>query len=124
MNVVAQVLAVIVGLMLVAVGLLEVFFYRDQRFHRIFLIDPANVAAVRLWTVNVGFYNILMGLGTWVGVVLANTGPVAAGVGIVWFVCVCHFILGFTLAATEPKLWKSTLGESGLPLATMVALLF
>jgi uncharacterized membrane protein len=61
MNLIAQILAVLVGVMLIGVGVLEVFFYRDQRFSKIFLIKPQDVDAVRLWTVNVGFYNILMG---------------------------------------------------------------
>jgi putative membrane protein len=124
MNLIAQILAVLVGVLLIGVGVLEVFFYRDQRFNRIFLIKPQDADAVRLWTVNVGFYNILMGIGIIVGVVLVNLGQVDAGRAIVWLVCISHFILGITLALVEPRLWKSTIGESGLPLLTMIALLF
>jgi uncharacterized membrane protein len=124
MNLIAQILAVLVGVMLIGVGVLEVFFYRDQRFNKIFLIKPQDADAVRLWTVNVGFYNILMGIAAIVGVVLVNLGQVDAGRAIVWFVCISHFILGITLALVEPRLWKSTIGESGVPLLTMIALLF
>jgi uncharacterized membrane protein len=124
MNATAQVLAGLVGLMLIVVGVLETFFYRDPRFRGIFLIEPKDAAAVRLWTVNVGWYNMLMGVGVFVALVLVNTASVDAGRAIVWFVCACHLVLGVTLVVTEPRLWKSTIGESGLSLATMVALLF
>jgi len=124
MNAVAQVLAGLVGLMLIIVGILESFFYRNPRFRGIFLIEPKDAAAVRLWVVNVGWYNMLSGVGVLVALVLVNAGNVDAGRAIVWFVCACHLVLGVTLVISEPRLWKSTIAESGVPLATMVALLF
>lgn len=122
MNAVAQVLAVLLGLTLISVGVLEAFFYRNQRLHGIFLIDPAEYKAVRLWVVNVGVENILVGLACLLGVILL---PVNETVGrtLVLAVSVLHLIMGPTLAITEPRLWKSSIAEGGLALLVIVAVL-
>ena len=122
MNIVAKVLAVLEGIVLVTVGVLESFFFRNSAFHPIFLINPDEYDAVRLWTVNVGWYNIFMGLGVIVGVILASTGRVAAGRAIVLFGCVLHVLLGITLFISEPRLWVSAIGEAGLALAVVLAI--
>jgi putative membrane protein len=120
-NAVAQVLSVLVGVMLLAVGVLECFFYRNPRFHSIFLIRPADYDAVRLWVVNVGAYNILMGLTCLVGVLIVNVGDQAVGRTLVLAVCAMHVVLGITLLATQRELWRNALGEALLPLATILA---
>ncbi|WP_411720608.1 DUF1304 family protein [Mycetocola sp.] len=125
MNAVAQVLAVLVGITLIAVGVLEAFFYRDQRFHSLFLIKPQDAAAVRLWTMNVGFYNMVFGLAILVGVVILNVGDSTVGRTLVYMVCASHVILGIVLAFVEPKLWRNAVGQALLPsLVIVVALLF
>lgn len=120
MNVVAQVLAVLVGLTLIAVGVLEAFFYRNQRFHSFFLIEPRDTAAVRLWTMNVGFYNIVFGLAILSGVVILNVGDATIGRTLIYMVCISHVILGIVLRVVEPKLWLSAVGQAGLPLLVIL----
>ncbi|HYI33881.1 MAG TPA: DUF1304 family protein [Glaciibacter sp.] len=120
MNVVAQVLAVLVGLTLIAVGVLEAFFYRNQRFHSIFLIEPRDTAAVRLWTMNVGFYNIVWGLAILAGVVILNVGDPVVGRTLVYLVCIAHVILGIVLAFVEPRLWRNAAGQASLPLLVIL----
>jgi uncharacterized membrane protein len=125
MNVIAQVLAVLVGLTLIAVGVLEAFFYRNQRFHSLFLIEPKDTSAVRLWTMNVGFYNIVFGVAILCGVLFLNLGDLAAGRALVYLVCVSHVVLGIMLAVVEPRLWRSAVGQASLPLVViLVDLLF
>ena len=125
MNAIAQVLAVLEGLTLIVVGVLEAFFYRNQRFHSIFLIEPKDTSAVRLWTMNVGFYNMVFGLAILTGVVLLNVGDPIAGRTLVYLVCASHVVLGVLLAVVEPRLWRSAVGQSSLPLLViLVALLF
>lgn len=123
MNVVAQILAVLLGLMLIGVGILESFFYRHPRLYPIFRIRPEDRRAVRLWAVNQGFYNIVFGVGSIVGVVLVNSGEVVVGRTLVLFVAACHVVLGVVLAVTEPKLWRSAVGQAGVPVAVIVATL-
>lgn len=122
MNIVAKILAVLEGIVLVTVGVLESFFFRNPDLYSIFLIDPDEYEAVRLWTVNVGWYNIFMGLGVIFGVILVSMGRVAAGRAIVLFCCVLHVLLGITLFISEPRLWVSAIGEAGLALAVILAI--
>ena len=119
----AQALAIVQAVVLVAVGVLEAFRYRDPRWRRIFLIEPGDHRAVRLWVVNVGFYNILMGLACAVGVVLARGDQVDEGRAIVLAISVIHVLLGGVLLVSEPKLWQNSAGEAGLAAAVVVATL-
>ena len=119
----AQALALLQAAVLVVVGLLEAFRYRDPRWHRIFLIEPEDHRAVRLWVVNVGFYNILMGLACVVGVVLARGDHVEEGRAIVLAMSAIHVLLGGVLLVSQPKLWQNSAGEAGLAAAVVVATL-
>lgn len=123
-NVVAQVLAVILGVILIGVGSLEAFQYRNERWYSLFRIRSEDADAVRLWVVNLGFYNIVYGLGAIAGVILTAAGAVAAGVGIVVFVCVSHIVLGLVLLVVERSLWRNALYEAIVPIAVLVALAF
>ncbi len=119
-NAVAQVLSVLVGLTLIMVGVLETFFYRDQRFHSIFLIRREDYDAVRLWTRNVGVYNMLMGLACLLGVLLVDVGDDTVGRTLILSVCAMHVVLGVSLYLTERRLWFSALGEAVPALAVIV----
>lgn len=124
MNKVAQVLAALEALTLISVGVLEAFFFRSAELYPIFLIEPGEYDAVRLWTVNVGFYNIFMGIGLIVALVLVYTRRVAAGRAIVLFTSALHVLLGITLVISEPQLWVSAIGEAGLAAAVIIAVIF
>ena len=121
MSGVAQVLALLQAATLVGVGVLEAFRYRDPRWYSIFLIEPEEHRAVRLWVVNVGFYNILMGAACVVGVLLARGDHVPEGRAIVLAVSAMHVLLGGVLLVTEPKLWRNSAGEAGLAAAVVIA---
>ena len=123
MNKVAQVLAVLEALTLIAVGVLEAFFHRSPELYGIFLIEPEEYDAVRLWTVNVGFYNLLMGLALIVGVVLVNRSHVVAGRAIVLTISAMHVVLGIVLVITEPQLWLNGVGEAGLAIGVILAVM-
>jgi uncharacterized membrane protein len=120
MNAIAQILAVLEGLTLIAVGVLEAFFFRNQRFHSVFLIEPRDTAVVRLWTMNVGFYNMVFGLAILTGVVILNVGDTTVGRTLVYMVCFSHIILGIVLAFVEPRLWRNAVGQASLPLLVLL----
>lgn len=122
MNPVAQVLAVLEALTLIAVGVLESFFFRSPELYAIFLIEPDEYDAVALWTRNVGVYNMLMGIAVVVGVVLVHRSQVAAGRAIVLTICAMHVVLGISLVITAPELWLSAVFEFGLALAVILAI--
>jgi putative membrane protein len=123
MNTVAQILAVLLGVMLIGVGILESFLYANPRLFPIFRIRPEDRRAVRLWTVNQGFYNMVFGVGAILGVILVNTGQETVGRTLVLFTAASHVILGIVLVVSEPKLWLSGVGQAGVAAAVLIATL-
>ena len=117
-----QVLGVIFGVLLILVGILESFFFRDQRLHRLFLIEPGDTDAVRLWTVNLGFYNMVWGVGAIIGAIMLAGPEPAAGWTLLLFTCLGHVLLGIILVLSERRLWASAIAEALLP-ALIAALL-
>ncbi|MEV4953759.1 MULTISPECIES: DUF1304 family protein [Paenarthrobacter] len=125
MNLLSQVLAGATALALISVGLMEIFRHGDQRLHRIFLIEPQDVRAVRMWAMNVGAYNVTFGVGMAVGLWMVNFGNPAGGAAIVLFCCASHVFLGFWLWVTEKRLLLSAIGQALFPgLAVIFYLLF
>ncbi|WP_157155906.1 MULTISPECIES: DUF1304 family protein [unclassified Diaminobutyricimonas] len=123
MNAVVQVLAIVEGLLLIGIGVLEAFFYRDQRFYRMFRIRPEHHKAVRLWTVNVGFYNIVYGLSFFAAVIIGYAVDEMAARTLLVVLGVGQAILGVVLWVSEPKLWLSAIAQMVLPAAIVVAAL-
>jgi putative membrane protein len=116
MNWIAQVLAVVVGVIVIVVGALESFQFRNPRYYKLFLIREQDWDAVRLWVVNLGFYNMVLGLGILAGVVVVNVGDVTVGATMVIFGCAVHVIQGVVLGVTEHKLISSGVSQSVPPL--------
>ena len=54
-----QVLSGIYAVVLVLIGVLEITQYRNPRFYPIFLIEPRDYDAVRMWTINIGGHNLV-----------------------------------------------------------------
>ncbi|ABM08541.1 DUF1304 family protein [Paenarthrobacter aurescens] len=126
MNLLSQIFAGGTALALISVGLLEIFRHGDQRLHRIFLIEPDDVLAVRMWAMNVGAYNMAFGLGIATGLWMVNVGgQTAGGSAIVIFCCASHIFLGFWLWVTEKRLLISAVGQALFPgLAVIFYMLF
>lgn len=125
MNLVSQIFAGATALALIGVGLLEIFFHGDRRFYRLFLIKPEDVAAVRMWAMNIGAYNIAFGLGIASGLWMVNfSGNSAGGSAIVIFCCTSQFILGIWLWITEKRLLLSAIGQALIPGLAVVFYLF
>lgn len=122
MNPVAQVLAAVEALTLIAVGVLESFFFRSPELYPIFLIDPGEYDAVALWTRNVGVYNMLMGAAVVVALALVHRSNEVAGRAIILTISAMHVVLGVSLVITAPELWLSAVFEFGLALAVILAI--
>jgi len=97
MNVLSQTFAGVTAAALIAVGILEIFFHGDRRFHSLFLIEPEDVHAVRMWAMNIGAYNITFALGIATGLWMVNFADQDAGVAIVLFCCAAQVALGIWL---------------------------
>lgn len=121
MSTAAQVLALVIAFMLVVVFVMESFLYRHPRLYPLFLTKPGDFDAIRLWTVNLGFYNLTTAVALVAGVVLAWTGYEAQGQALVVFTAAQHVFLAVVLLFTQRKLWLNTLME-GVPAAILLAL--
>jgi len=114
-------LAVIIAVLLASVWLMESFLYRHPRLYPLFLLERRDFDAVRLWIVNLGFYNLTTGIALALGVVLARSGHVPQGEALVAFTAGQHVFLALVLLATERRLWLNTLLE-GVPAAVLLTL--
>ena len=118
-----QVLGVVFGVLLISVGIMESFFIRDQRLHRLFLVKPDDIETVRLWTFNLGFYNVIWGIGAIAGALVLGGADAAAGEALLMFTCVAHVALGLILFLSERRLWGNAIAEAILPLIITILLL-
>ena len=73
MNVLTQILAGLTAVGLLVMGVLEITRHGDPRMHRLLLIAPEDVPAVRMWAMNIGAYNIAFALGIACGLWLVNS---------------------------------------------------
>ena len=84
--------------------------------------DAQQAEAARPWAYNQGFYNLFLGIGTAVGVVLVATGRVTAGAGLVAFGCACMVGAAVVLATSDRSKLRGALVQGVLP-ALALALL-
>lgn len=110
-----QVLSGIYAVVLVLIGVLEITQYRNPRFYPIFLIEPRDYDAVRMWTINIGGHNLVSVLGIVLGLLLYHAGYPGEGRALVLFSVGSHVILGAILVASERRLWLSGIGEALIP---------
>ncbi|MCU0263981.1 MAG: DUF1304 domain-containing protein [Candidatus Nanopelagicales bacterium] len=119
-----QVLAGLFAMTLGVVGLLEITQYRNPRLYSIFVIEPGEYDAVRMWAINVGAYNLTFAAGIGLGLALFHQGYLGEGRGLVLFLVGAHLVLGLVLAASEPRLWRSAIGQAGIPAVVLGLQLF
>jgi uncharacterized membrane protein len=121
MSAAVQVLAIAIAIMLTVVFVMEAFLYRHPRLYPMFLTRPSDFGAVRLWTVNMGWYNLTTAAALVIGVVLARTGHLPQGEALVVFTAAQHTFLAVVLVVSERRLWLNSLLE-GVPAAVLFIL--
>ncbi|MFJ9696007.1 DUF1304 domain-containing protein [Kitasatospora sp. NPDC101183] len=112
MNAVSQAFAVLAAAIHLVVWPLESFLYGHPRVRRLLTGSTADAPEVRLWRVNVGFYNLFLALGLITGLTLLHTGHPNAGRPMILYVAAFMLAGGLTLAASAPKLWRGALGQA------------
>jgi putative membrane protein len=132
-NAVAQVFAGIAALVHLLAFTWEVVLFERPGVHRdLFRIPSENLPATRLWSFNVGFYNLFLAAGPIVGIILLHTGNAAAGQALVLYCCgfmaLAGVVLGVSdlLALSRPRGAGrgGALAQTLPPLAALVAALF
>ncbi|MEJ2857933.1 MULTISPECIES: DUF1304 domain-containing protein [unclassified Saccharothrix] len=132
MNAVAQVAAGVAGLVHVVVWVFESFLMDRPAVHRgVFKLATKDLPAIRLWSFNVGFYNLFLGGGTILGLVLLHTGAETAGRALVLYTCAFMALAGIVLAISDALAlgrprgtgWTGALGQFLPPAVALAAAL-
>jgi putative membrane protein len=129
MNAVAQGFALLEALVYIAVFPLEAFFLRRHPpVQRFLSTPPANVPAVMMWAIPVGFRNLLIGLGVITGLVALHTGHEQAGRALVLFCCAYMLLGGSTMALADalgdyPRKGASIPGTLAATVPALIALI-
>ena len=130
MNIVAQIFAGIAALVHIVVWVLESFLFRRPGVHKgVFSVASEDVRPLLLWSFNVGFYNLFLGSGTIIGLVMLNTGDEAVGRALVLYTCAFMGLAGIVLGISDrlglgrPKGtgWTGAVGQLTPPLVVFVA---
>ncbi|MFI7062805.1 DUF1304 family protein [Kribbella sp. NPDC050124] len=121
MSTAAQVLAIAIAVMLTVVFVMEAILYRNPRLYPMFLTRPGDLDAVRLWTVNMGWYNLTTAVALVAGVVLVQTDHLPQGEALIVFTAAQHTFMAVVLVISQPKLWLNALLE-GVPAAILLVL--
>jgi putative membrane protein len=122
MSTATQVLAIAIAVMLAVVFVMESLLYKHPKLYPLFLTKPGDFDAVRLWTVNMGWYNLTTAAALVIGVVLAANGREAAGEALVTFTAAQHTFMAVVLVVSERRLWFNALLE-GIPAAVLLVLM-
>lgn len=122
MSTAAQVLAIAIAAMLAVVFVMESLLYKHPKLYPLFLTKPGDFDAVRLWTVNMGWYNLTTAAALVIGVLLAANGREAAGEALVTFTAAQHTFMAVVLVVSERRLWFNALLE-GIPAAVLLVLM-
>ena len=120
-NAVAQIFAVIAGLIHVGVFVVESLLFGRPHFSALFLIREDDVRVIRPWATNQGWYNLFLAAGALGGVVLVNSWDETAGRTLALFACGCMVVAGIVLFVSERRLWRGSLGQAVPPLIAVLA---
>lgn len=124
MNALAQVAAVVAGLLHVMFFVLESVVFRRPAGHRTFGVAPHDVEAVRPWAFNQGFYNLFLAAGTLGGLVLIWSGSKVEGRTLVLFACASMLAAAVVLLATNRKMVRGAAIQGLPPLIALLAAAF
>ena len=121
MNAVAQVAALVAGLIHVMIFVLESVIFRRPPVHATFGVAPDDVAAVRPWAFNQGFYNLFLAAGALGGPVLVWSGSTVAGRTLALFACGSMLAAAVVLVATNRRMLRGAAIQGVAPLLFLLA---
>ncbi|MBO9553818.1 DUF1304 domain-containing protein [Cellulomonas sp.] len=112
----ALVLAALAAALHVVIFVLEAVLFTRPDVHARFGTRPEDVAAVRPWALNQGFYNLFLAVGATVGVVLAATGEEQVGLALVLLACGSMLAAAGVLVATDRRMARAAVTQGLVPL--------
>ncbi|MGY0235624.1 DUF1304 domain-containing protein [Longispora urticae] len=121
MNIAAQVLVVVAGLLHVLIFAMESVLFRQPKVHGRFFVRADEVASVRPWALNQGFYNLFLALGALGGVVAVHVADRAtAGAAIALFSVACMLGAALVLLVTDRRMARAAVMQGTAPLLALV----
>ena len=125
MIIVAAVFVALAALLHLYIFLLESLWWtRPSTWKRFGVRSQADADTTRPMAYNQGFYNLFLGVGAAIGLVLLFGGQSAAGAALVLF-CTGSMVLAATvLTTTGPGYLRAALSQGTLPLIGFVLFLF
>ncbi|MEH1129715.1 DUF1304 domain-containing protein [Micromonospora sp. CPCC 206061] len=121
MNVIAQVAALVAGLIHIMIFTMESVLFARPAVHGTFGVKASDLPAARPWAFNQGFYNLFLALGALGGLLVVWTGSDPAGRAVVVFACASMLAAALVLLASNPKMVRAAAIQG---LAPLVALAF
>jgi putative membrane protein len=127
MNAVAQIGAILAGLVHVLIfGMESVLFSRGEVYER-FLTRVEDVPAVRPWARNQGFYNLFLAAGAIGGVIVLRSAGTAdattSGKAIALFACACMAGAALVLLASDRRMLRGAVIQGLFPAIALLAAL-
>jgi len=102
MTVVVWVFALVAAAVHVLAFTWEVVLFERPGVHQaVFRIPTSDVPPVRLWSFNVGFYNLFLAAGITTGVILWISGQETVGQPLVIYVCLFMVLAGIVLYISD-----------------------
>ncbi|MGI9824690.1 DUF1304 domain-containing protein [Agromyces sp. Marseille-Q5079] len=125
MLVIASVFVALAALLHGYIFLMEsVWWTRPATWKRFGVADQAAADTTRPMAYNQGFYNLFLGIGAAIGLVLVWTGVDEAGRALVLFSTACMFLAAAVLTTTGRGYLRAALTQGTLPLIGFVLFLF
>jgi len=118
-NVVAQIAALVAGLVHVMIFVMESVLFGRARVHGRFGVRAGDLAAVRPWAFNQGFYNLFLAVGALVGLVMVWAGSDTAGRALVVFACASMVGAAIVLLATNVRMARAAAVQGVAPLIAL-----
>jgi len=120
-NAVAQVAALVAGLIHIMIFAMESLLFGRPAVHGRFGVTVDSLPAVRPWAFNQGFYNLFLAAGALGGLLVLWFGTDAAGRALVVFACGSMLAAALVLVATNVRMARAAVIQG---LAPLVALAF
>ncbi|GAA1695851.1 DUF1304 domain-containing protein [Fodinicola feengrottensis] len=124
MNLVAQIAALLAGLLHIVIFSFESLLFRRPTIHARFLVADNEVETARPWAFNQGFYNLFLAVGTIGGLVMLYAGGEIPGRTLVLFCCGSMLAAAVVLVGSEPRMARAAAMQGTLPLIALIASLF
>ncbi|UOE43579.1 DUF1304 domain-containing protein [Agromyces larvae] len=102
----------------------SVWWSRPAIWKRFGVADQAQADATKPMAYNQGFYNLFLGIGAALGLVLFWSGAIAPGKALVLFTTACMTLAALVLTTTGRGYWKPALVQGTLPLVGFVLFAF